>query len=221
MNPTAEKKIRLVLNGEGKRVDVAILRGKEWLVHKSSPGNPLETLAPVLRSVLDEAEIKPNMIDDWIYSGGPGSLLSLRSMAMFLSVWETADPMQEINRYRYSGLVWSAREIAKAQLDQPFILLSQWRTNAWCQILHDGTTHPTEKDLSIIEGDAPESRGVPLYVLNTSLRGDPPKGATLVSPPLFESLSNHLDEPEFLRLTKTVQPIVMGTTQYRKWEFAS
>ena len=216
MNPGDEDSLRLVVNAEGRRVDAAILQGREWIDSETVEGNSVENLAPALRAILARTKIKPAGLHTWIYSGGPGSLLGLRSLAMLLATWEISNPANSISKYRYSGLVWTAREIQRTITDQPFLLISPWRTNAW-NVLRVENHPATESALEVVEGDPAADTDLPVYVLGERLRAIPPAGSQTLSLPKIETLAHHIDEPGFLVETNTIEPLQSGTTEYKKW----
>ncbi len=216
MTRDREDSLRLIVNAEGRRVDAAILCGSDWIAHKTLPGNAVERMALVLRTVLEEADVQPATIGTWIYSGGPGSLLGLRSLAMLLATWETSRHPRPITRFRFSGMVWAAREIQKEHPGDPFVLISPWRTQAW-NLLPVGRTPASESALEVIEGDPPRFEDRPLYVLGDRLRASPPPGCQPITLPPMATLARHLDEPGFLVETQKVEPIQSGTTEYKKW----
>ena len=216
MSHSSTSSYKLLVNAEGGRVDAAILSQDQWVSSRSIQGNAVENLAPALRGVLSEASIRPNEIDTWIYSGGPGSLLGLRSLAMLLSTWETANTHASIRKLRYSGLVWAAREILHETPGEPFLLISPWRTNAW-NILPVGKDLPTEADIQVFEGEPVAPADTSIYVLGERLRAKPPLGSIPIPFPTFDSLARHLSTPGFLTESEKVSPILSGTTEYKKW----
>lgn len=216
MNPSTESTLRLVINVEGHRADAAILQGSSILASSSIQGNPVESLAPVLRDVLSDSGLKPADLKTWIYSGGPGSLLGLRSLAMLLSTWEVSNESCSISKYRFSGMVWTARELQRNRPGEPFLLISPWRTNAW-NLLPVDTKAAAESELEVFEGTPAASPGTLIFVLGGRLRTDPPEGTRPVDFPAFETLIHHLDTDHFLVPTERIEPLQSGTTEYRKW----
>jgi len=232
---TEEKEnLRLVINVEGKRVDVALTTPRSRSGHtldppsppnpsrfsKSLEGNPVENLAPALRSVFEQAKISPGDIHCWIYSGGPGSLLGLRSLAMLLTTWEVAMRPELVRKFRFSGMVWAARELQAQHPGQSFTLISPWRTNAW-NVLHATGEPVNEGALRVVEGE-PVAEGEAFYCLRGErIRATFPNGCQPVGFPQFDTLFPHLDEPGFLVETPEIAPILSGTTEYKRWSPAA
>lgn len=211
---------RLVVSGECGRLGAGILAGDRWLAREERPGNLLEELAPLLRRVLAAAEVEPAALATWIYSGGPGSLLGLRSLAMTLETWAAAGPPRDLRRLRFSGMVWTARHQLAAGGPDRFLLASPWRTGAWNLLRVDGAP-PSEEDLSVHEGTPEADDDRPILVLGARPGAPPPEAARQVALPPFESLAARVDEPGFLRPTDRTEPLETGVKRYRKWSPAA
>ena len=216
MNPQAKRLRRLVVNVEGRRVDIGIPGSERWEAIESVEGNPVENLAPTLRTLLDRSGLHPGDFDAWIYSGGPGSLLGLRSLAMLLATWEVSLRPKTVAQFRFSGMVWAARDIQRKHPGEPFSLISPWRTNAW-NVLTVSNLPAEEKNLQVSEGSLHTDLGKCYFLRGERMRSNPPPEATSVQLPSFETLIHHLDSPGFLTETAKVEPILSGTTQYKKW----
>lgn len=209
-------KLRLVINAEGRRVDAGIYTGGAWSARETEEGDPVETLASVIRKVLDQSGSDPQDFGEWVYSGGPGSLLGLRSLAMLLSTWEVLLQPGSVQKFRFSGLVWTAREIKRQNPGKPFTLISPWRTNTWNAIVVRDDL-PTEDSIQVRDGEIQLEENESLYVLGERFRATPPPKAVPIHLPSFSTLPYHLDTPGFLIETDRVEPRLSGTTEYRKW----
>lgn len=217
MTASSRHSVRLVVGVEFGRIDAGIIRDGRWEVCESRRENAVEGLAPLLRDVLGRGDLHPLEATEWIYSGGPGSLLSLRALAMMLESWAALGETPEIPRRRYSGMVWTARHLLKNATAPPFTLISPWRTGAWNLLaVNGGATAPTAADLAVAEGmPAPGDR---TYCIGSRPGSRPPEGAGTVGLPEFPTLLEEISDDTFLRSTPTVQPIQSGTTTYRRWE---
>ena len=176
----------------------------------------MEALAAVLGRALGDAGVRPEELAAWIYSGGPGSLLGLRSLAMILETWGAlGDSADEVLRLRFSGMVWTARHLISARGLRAFVLVSPWRKGAW-NVLRVEDRPPCEGDLTVVEGE-PVSDGLPGFCLGDRPGVVPPADFTPVNLPPFAELTAFLDSPGFLHPTERVEPIQSGTTTYREW----
>ncbi len=220
MTSPGEKGFRLVVAAESGRIDAGVVRDGSWIARAGETGNPVEALAAVLGRALGDAGVRPGDLAAWIYSGGPGSLLGLRSLAMMLETWGALGGSADgVLRLRFSGMVWTARHLIAARDLRAFVLVSPWRKGAW-NVLRVGDGPPCEGDLTVVEGD-PGTGGLPGFRLGDRPGVVPPADFAPVDPPPFAELTAFLDSPGFLRPTGRVEPIQSGTTTYREWEPAA
>ncbi len=206
----------LIVGAEFGRIDVGIVEKGKWLIRESRRENAVEGLATLLQETFKRAGFHPLEADEWIYSGGPGSLLSLRALAMILESWAAVGNGQPIPRRRYSGMVWTARHLLKDPANEAFSLISPWRTGAWNLLEGKAGTLPVEESLSLIEGDP--SNGGRSFRLGSRAGSTPPEDSEPVDLPPFETILEELPDPTFLRTTPKAEPLQAGTTVYRRWE---
>jgi hypothetical protein len=135
---------------------------------------------------------------------------------MLLATWQTSAAPMKILKLRFSGLVWTAREIQRQNPGNPFLLISPWRTNAW-NVLPVDQSPAVESRLQVIEGAPENQNNLPIYVLGERQRAIPPVGSKNISLPAFATLAHHLDQIGFLTQTEKVEPLQSGTTEYKKW----
>ncbi len=217
MKAPGGQSLRLVVGVEFGRVEAGLVEGEKWLAATSRTGNAVEELAPLLRSVFADAPAKPEDTSEWIYSGGPGSLLALRTLAMTLETWAALGACPGVRRRRFSGMVWAARELLTREPDG-FLLVTPWRTGAWNVLpVPNGPPPPSEEDLAVVEGKPSNDPDRPVFLIGSRPGSPPPVGAIPVPPPPFDTLPAHLDEPGFLRDTPTAEPVQSGSTTYRRW----
>ncbi|MFP4352642.1 MAG: hypothetical protein ACLFSZ_09825 [Puniceicoccaceae bacterium] len=216
MTAPVEDGIRLVVAAESGRIDAGVVRDGAWIARAGEAGNAVEALAAVLGRALGAAGVRPGGLSAWIYSGGPGSLLGLRSLAMTLETWDAlGGAAGGVLRLRFSGMVWTARHLMAARGPGAFVLASPWRKGAW-NVLRVGERPPDEGDLTVVEGE-PAAGGLPGFCLGDRPGVARPAGFTPVDLPPFAGLAAFLDSPGFLRATGRVEPIETGTTTYREW----
>jgi len=206
----------LVVGTEFGRIDVGVAANGHWDLCESRRENAVEGLAPLLRQVLKRSGLHPLEATEWIYSGGPGSLLSLRAMSMILESWTAVSDAGRIPRRRYSGMVWTARHLLRQGVEAPFSLISPWRIGTWNVLRVSNGKPPTERDLTVVEGN-PDPVD-PVYCLGSRPGSQPPPDAETVDLPSFSTLMDELADEDFLRKTPAVEPIQSGTTTYRRWE---
>ena len=208
----------LVVSAEGTRLGVGLLVGGAWEAVAEDQGTAVERLPGLAREVVSHTGNAPR---HWVYSGGPGTLLGLRFTSLFLQSW--ARTLRGSPRghpplaHRFSGMVWTAREIWRAE-QQPFSLWHRWRRGAWNRLAVEGG-ELTEADLAVTEG-APEAflgtRPCRELLLRADAQPSVP-GATTVALPPFPTLCHHLGAPGFLTPTLGFPPLQGGSSAYRKW----
>ena len=220
MTPPPVNNLQLVVAAESGRIDAGVVRNGSWIARSGETGNAVEALAAVLSRVLGDAGVRPPGLAAWIYSGGPGSLLGLRSLAMIMETWGALGCSADgILRLRFSGMVWTARHLIAARDLRAFVLVSPWRKGAW-NVLRVEDRPPCEGDLTVVEGE-PRTGGMPGFCLGDRPGTVRPAGFTPVDLPPFAALTEFLESPGFLRPTERVEPIQSGMTTYREWDPAA
>lgn len=210
------RKLTLVLGAELGRMDAGIIEDGKWVACESRNGNPVEGLGPLLSEVFREHNFHPLDAQEWIYSGGPGSLLALRSLCMILETWAALNNGAPVKKKRFSGMVWTARQIERTGLGGKFTLISPWRAGAWNLLEAGHDRPPHEADLAVLEGSCPDADS--LYLLGSRSGSNPAAAAKPVGLPPFASLLEDLADKTFLQPTPRAEPIQTGTTTYRTWE---
>lgn len=202
---------------EGNRADAAIQKEARWIASESIPGRPVEGIATVIRNVLASAEMKPSEMDSICYSGGPGSLLALRTLSMILESWKGLDSPSGCTHFRFSGLIWTAREILRTGRESTFTVLSPWRRGACFGVFVD-ENQPNEKDIELFDTEKGTNHDHPTFLLGEDRHGiDLTIPVNKVLLPELTTLQLHLDQPGFLVETQTVSPLFNGKVDYKKW----
>lgn len=205
----------LVLSAEGPLLEVGIWEEGNWIGWVSRMGNPVEDLADMVHNALVEASRSIDEIEQFCYSGGPGSLLGLRCMSMLLSTWGTLRESKPLAYFRFSGMVCAAYQLIKKGQAPSFRILSPWRENKW-NCLEAINDTPREADIHVLEDTRSDAV---TYLLPHRKSWRPPTGpiqeiTDFTIRPLFaaEGLVNRI------RPTNGVELIHRETTTYKKWQ---
>jgi tRNA threonylcarbamoyladenosine biosynthesis protein TsaB len=130
----------LVLDAASTNVQVGLLRSDAPALWQNNPGEAGAGIFTGTAAVLQEARLKIDAVDAFVFCEGPGSMLGIRTVTMALRTWQVLVPRPA---YAYQSLTVAAHFEWSRKDSRDFAVIADARRDAWhCQPVDAGGRMP-------------------------------------------------------------------------------
>lgn len=202
----------LALDTGGYQTQVGLLHQGDWKGRLASPDPALESLFPMVRSLLTENRLHFDDLKAFLFCDGPGSILGLRIAASAISGWQrlVRHPLPILH---YHSLELLRRHLIEAGADPGGVAFTDFRRQRWLgmRLKHSGAIMEwSHQDLDRIPAEQryylPQRRGW----------GRPTVSHREVAYP-FDELPRRILEPGFGVVRHMPELALPGKNDYRRW----